>query len=396
MKIFWQSEACDLKHDPVSGALITRLTCSVMNNINIYCEQPYTCPDGKRIAYTRSFGPDPRIPPYQLCVADIEKLKVALIEPEVSGLLVGTSAWSGWIYYLRPNRELMRVNIVTLEKEIIMTRCDLPEGMCFDSVSPDHRYLVGVSRNRGGDSENIRLDMKEKTWKVIFRHVDILSHVQFDFVGGRDILVQHNRTQRLGSDGLRIESRESTLEATTHFIIDIDGLNLRQLKVGPPYTAGSTGHSGWIAHTGKIGLTVRWPAMGEEEPSARFKQVHDSRHRQGNFVIVGPDDEKPFIFSAPEHLFNHVNISKCGTYFVCDSYKNAIPGPIEIVIGNIKTGKYRTLVSNCGAQGGGAAASHPHPYMTADNKNVIFNADPFGICHVFAARIPEDFLKSLE
>ncbi|MCM8817483.1 MAG: oligogalacturonate lyase family protein [Candidatus Omnitrophica bacterium] len=141
---------------------------------------------------------------------------------------------------------------------------------------------------------------------------------------------------------------------------------------------------------------MRWPAMSEDEPSARFKLIHDSRHSQGNFVVVGPDDEKPFVFSAPEHLFNHVNISKCGTYFVCDSYKNGIPGPIEIVVGNIKTGKYRTLVSNCGAQGGGAACSHPHPYITADNKNVIFNADPFGISHVHAARIPDDFLKSLE
>jgi hypothetical protein len=48
----------------------------------------------------------------------------------------------------------------------------------------------------------------------------------------------------------------------------------------------------------------------------------------------------------------------------------------------LKSKKCRTLVSNCGSQGGGAAVSHPHPYMTADNKNVIFNADPFGICHV--------------
>ena len=121
MAIKWCGEACDLIHDPVSNALITRLTTSVMNNINIYCEQPYTSPDGKRIAYTRSYGPDPRIPPYQLCVADIEKLKVALVEPEVSSFLVGTSAWSGKIYYLRPNGELIRVDITTFEKEIMIT-----------------------------------------------------------------------------------------------------------------------------------------------------------------------------------------------------------------------------------------------------------------------------------
>ncbi|MCM8758408.1 MAG: oligogalacturonate lyase family protein [Candidatus Omnitrophica bacterium] len=390
----WQAEACDLLHDPVSGALITRLTCSVMHNINIYCEQPYTSPDGKRIAYTRSFGPDPRVPPYQLCVADIEKLRVMLVEPEVKSVLVGTSAWSGKIYYLTSEKELAMFDISSLEKEIILTSWELGEDVCFDTVSPDHRYLVCTRRTENG-SEIIRIDTKERTWKVIFRHQEILSHVQFNPVHGKDILVQHNRHQKIKSDGTRVGSKE-TEEFTTHFIIDIEGKNFRQLKVGPPYTAGSTGHSGWIADTGKIGLTVRWPAMSEDEPSARFKLIHDSRHSQGNFVVVGPDDEKPFVFSAPEHLFNHVNISKCGTYFVCDSYKNGIPGPIEIVVGNIKTGKYRTLVSNCGAQGGGAACSHPHPYITADNKNVIFNADPFGISHVHAARIPDDFLKSLE
>ncbi len=395
MTIRWCGEACDLIHDPVSGALITRLTCSIMNNINIYCEQPYTSPDGKRIAYTRSYGPDPRIPPYQLCVADIEKLKVAMIEPVVSSFLVATSAWSGKIYYLRPNGELIRVDISTLEKDIVITHWNIPGSMCFDTVSPDHRYLVGVKRTETGGSEIVRIDLVEKQWVVIFEHEEILGHVQFNPVSGKDILVQHNRHQKLKSDGMRIGSKE-TEEFTTHFIIDCEGKNFRQLKVGPPYTAGSTGHSGWIADTRKIGLTVRWPAMSEDEPSARFKPIHHPLHPQGNFISIGPQDEKPSVFNAPEHLFNHVNISKCGTYFVCDSYKNGIPGPIEIVVGNIKTGKYRTLISNCGAQGGGAASSHPHPYMTADNKNVIFNADPYGICHVHAARIPDGFLKSLE
>ncbi len=327
-------------------------------------------------------------------MADIEKLKVALIESEVTSFLVGTSAWSGKIYYLRRNRELVMVNIMSLEKEIIITDFEYPD-MSFDTVSPDHRYLAGIRRSERGTFQILLVDLVEKDYRIIFEHDEILSHLQFNPVYGRDLLVQHNRYQKLTSDWTRIASKESESFAT-HFIIDIAGKNMRQLKIGLPCTAGSTGHSGWIADTGKIGLTLRWPAMSEEEPSARYRQVHDERHPQGNFAIIGPEDEKPLIFASPEHLFNHVNISKCGTYFICDSYRNGIPGPIEIVVGNIKTGKYKTLVSNCGAQGGGAACSHPHPYMTADNKNVIFNADPFGICHVHAARIPDEFLRSLE
>ena len=34
-------------------------------------------------------------------------------------------------------------------------------------------------------------------------------------------------------------------------------------------------------------------------------------------------------------------------------------------------------------------------YFTADNKHVIYNADPTMIGHVYAARVSEEFLKSL-
>ena len=73
-----------------------------------------------------------------------------------------------------------------------------------------------------------------------------------------------------------------------------------------------------------------------------------------------------------------------------------LPGSIELVVGNIGTGKSRVLLGDCGAQGGGPACSHPHPYMTADNRRVIFNADRFGVCHVYAAHVTPEFLQSLE
>jgi hypothetical protein len=73
-----------------------------------------------------------------------------------------------------------------------------------------------------------------------------------------------------------------------------------------------------------------------------------------------------------------------------------MPGGIEIVVGNIRTGKHRVLLADCGAQGGCAACSHPHPYMMADNRRVIYNADRYGMPHVYAAHVTDEFLKSLE
>jgi len=395
MAINWRAEACDLDRDPSSGALITRLTSTVMSNINIYCEQPYTNPAGTRIAYTRAHSADPRVPPYELCVADIVKLRVAVIEHHVASNMVATSSWSGQIYYLRPNGELIRVCLDTLEKQIVFTHWDLPTRFTIESVSPDQRYLIGVMRTPQFTSQIVRVDLQEKSWQAIFEHDEVLGHIQFNLVHGRQILVQHNRGLRIDHLGRRKQVEGAELSAT-HFCIDADGSNYRELPIGPPHTAGSCGHSAWISDTGSIGLAVRWPGMTVIKEELARGNLHDPLHPEGNFVVVGPDDPKPAIFRAPEHLFNHVNVSKCGRYFVCDSYRNGVPGPIELVVGNIATGKYRTLVSDCGAQGGGPACSHPHAYFTADSRNVIYNSDRYHVCHVYAARVPEGFLESLQ
>ena len=53
------------------------------------------------------------------------------------------------------------------------------------------------------------------------------------------------------------------------------------------------------------------------------------------------------------------------------------------------------LVENTRATGGGHQVTHVHPYITSDNRHVIFNSDGFGSPHVFAAEITPEFLASL-
>ena len=66
------------------------------------------------------------------------------------------------------------------------------------------------------------------------------------------------------------------------------------------------------------------------------------------------------------------------------------------MIGNLETGKYRILVDDTMTSGGGNQCTHTHPYLTADNRHAIYNADPcYGTPQVYAARLPEDFLTSL-
>jgi len=395
MAIYWWKEALDLPDDPVSGARISKLTGAPMNNINIYCELPYGTPDGKRIAYTRALTPDPRIPPYELCVAEIPTLRVASIEPVVASHLVATASWSGIIHYLRPNGELVRVDLTTLEKEIVITHCDLPPQMVFSSTSPDQRFLLGTVARPDYTSAVARVDLQRREWRVIYEHKEVLCHLQVNPVNGRDVLIQLNYGSGVDHLGRR-QPVAGTGRGATHFLIDIDGGNYRPLRVGEPYTASSCGHAAWVADTGRVGLAVNWKGMTVRPEALARGNLHDDRHPEGNFVTIGPEDDRPRIFQAPEHIFNHVCVSKCGRYFVCDSYRNGMGRPIELVIGNLETGRYRTIVSDCGAQGGGPACSHPHAYLTADNRYVIYNSDRYGLCHVHAAHVPPGFLEDLD
>lgn len=169
------------------------------------------------------------------------------------------------------------------------------------------------------------------------------------------------------------------------------------LPLGLDKSAESSGHMAWIGETGQIACAVDW--MREEK-------CHDPRHPEGNLLIARPGAEKPTVFEAPKHGFYHVSISRCGQYFVCDDFMDfqsdafttnrGGPGPSRIVVGNLDTGKHRVLINDCQDYGiAGSSRFEPDPYFTADNRHVIYNASPFGVMQVFAAKLPDLFLDSL-
>lgn len=391
MPTFWSAEASDRAIDPASGAMLTQLTSSGVCSLNIYCEQPYTSPDGNRIAVVRkadvSFDPG-----WRLCVADLTTLKLALIEPgEVNG--IGNAAWSGQLHYTLNDGTFWRVDLQTLEKKQIT----LPPGVTLKnrglSISPDHRFIVYYRYVKGPTVELILVDLEKQTEQVIFDHPEIVNpHVQFNPVHGEQILVQHNRGSKL-TDDLAIE-RICGPQGTTHFVIDRDGGNMRPLPAGPPHTGPSTGHSNWVADTGRVCWCAHWDqsdwSLGE-------------LNKGGNLHTALPGDAEPTTFAAPDIRVNHVNVSRCGRYFVGDSVMPSIYDdngdlrPAHVIVGNLETGKYRTLVSKTTAGNGGGQHQHLHAYFTVDNRNVIYNDGPMhGPSQVWAARVPEDFLPSLE
>jgi len=395
MAVFWHSQACDLWPDPVSGAELCRLTYAAYHNTNLYYEQPYGTPDGSRIAYGRSLDVDPRFPPTELCVADLETLRVTAIDNDIVSTWFATSSWSGKLHYLRSNGELIRVDLATLEKEIVVTHWPLPANCILWSVTPDMRYLLSAQRASDYHTELIRVDLETAQFEVIYRRRNIMGHMQINPVDGRSILVQVNRGQAMDHMRRQIAVPDDPGGAT-HIVVDLFDGDVCELKIGAPYTADSTGHATWAGGTGRMGTPVGWVDARSDFRCAEDRPPHDSRHPEGNFIIVGPDDDTFQVFPAPDHLFDHASMSRCGRYFVADCVCHGVPGQVEIVAGNIFTGKSRVLVSDTGTQMGGPACSHVHPYLTANNVHVIYNADPHGRGDVYKARVPDGFWESLD
>lgn len=395
----WQQEACDLRDDPVSGARIIKLTSGPMINNNIYCEQPYCSPDGKRIAIARcsdfNFAKTG-----VFLVFDLERLRLGWIDDIMGPRQLCTNAWSGKLYYWTPDRVLKRGCLTDLTSETVYVEEDpeVPLIESLASVSPDQRYMLGMQRRMHGPGVPVfqmtRLDMEKGVREVILEHPELCNaHLQYNPFTGEDILVQNNRGVRLKPDGT-VDRAEGDEAGTGLFVIDGDGGNLRDLPAGPPQTASCTGHECFVGNTGKVLFSVCWDIEND---------VFDSRYEQGNVFTAKPGDAEPTVFVCPEHKFSHISASRCGRYFVADSYsgkglfKDGQLQPKALVIANLQTGKYRTLVQDSMASTGGNQCTHTHPYLTTDNSHVIFNADPYqSVPQVFAAKVPEGFLDSLE
>jgi hypothetical protein len=396
----WMQESCDRRDDPVSGARIIQLTSAAAISNNIYGEQPYTSPDGKRIIVARcnDFCFDEE---GSLLVHDLDRLRITMIVRKAVGVRGAfNSAWSGLAYYWTPDRRLVRFNLMTLEQEEVYVEEDPNAPLVGGTVSPDQRYVAGtypyLKGSDGPTFQVIRLDLQEKKREVILEHPEISnSHLQFNPADGAHLLVQNDRGLRLNSEGI-VDRHRQTHRGTTLFVIDKDGKNLQYVPVGPPVTATCTGHECFVAATGKVLFSVGWTVKSE------YDWRHDDRFPQGNLFTAKPGDEKPQVIEAPEHFFNHVCASRDGRYFVADAhpapglFKNGRMQPVALVVGNLETGKYRTLVEDSQASSGGNQCTHTHPYLTADNRHVIYNADPGGVPQVYAARLPEGFLASLD
>src|SRR5262245_35994047 len=115
---FWY-EVCHLYRDELSDAPVMRLTSAASICHNIYCEQPYSSPDGRRVAIIRSPDFNRDYPWCDLLVADLPGCQIAYAARGVHCQIVNT-AWGESVFYWKPDGKFYRLSLVTLDETPVL------------------------------------------------------------------------------------------------------------------------------------------------------------------------------------------------------------------------------------------------------------------------------------
>ncbi len=345
--------------DAESGAEIYLVGADERPADNIYGEQPYSDPGSRRIAI-RYYPTEDR--PGGIEIVDLydgSRHEVLSGKPPFPAF----HPWSEWLYYRQwvdGQQMLRRCNYLTLQIENVAPLPPERGSYSYGTVSPDHRYYAVAVRPEGADRSRVDLlDLETGKWRVILdMQTHHAKHEQFSRDGRNRILIQLNRMP--------------DVEEVLLGEIDVSG-EMTLFPADRPHTPRPTGHEAWVGDTSRIFFST-----GVDPDS------------KGNVWTAAVGDDAPVLVHADGLRFGHVSVSADGRYWIGDTGEEGVP----IYIGSFETGRCRRAVFSRTVYDG-KQWSHAHPYMTADNRWLIFTARRGELPQVYAARLAEGWLENL-
>jgi hypothetical protein len=345
--------------DPESGAVTYLIGEDERPADNIYGEQPYNDASGRKIAI-RYYEKENK--PGGISIVD-------LVDGSRTEILSGKPpfpafhAWGEFLYYhqtINDKLVLRRCNYLTLKVEDIAVLPPEKGRYSYGTVSQDHRYYaVSVQPNRDAPSVVHLLDIKTGKWSLMLDKAGYhAKHEQFSRDGRNRVLIQLNQQP------------------------DVKVVLLEELELGGkeklfaadrPHTPRPTGHEAWVGNTGVVFFSTA------SDPTST-----------GNIWTAKIGDSSPKQVYTGKLRFGHVSVSRCGKYWIGDTGEKGIP----IYIGNFATGNCRRVVFSR-TEYDNNQWSHCHPYLTADNKWLIFTARRNGLPQVYGAKLKEGWLETL-
>jgi len=350
--------------DQDSGAEVYLLGKDERPADNIYGEQPYGDPTGRRIAI-RYYKTDKQ--PGGLEIFD-------LVDGSRHVVLSGKppfpafNAWGEWLYYAQTVagiRLLRRTHFLTLKTEDV---AELPAergSYSYGTVSPDGRYYA-VSVTPPAPAEQPPppaqvhlLDLQSGQRRVPLDKPGYhAKHEQFSRDGRNRVLIQLNQMP--------------DVKVVLLSELDVSG-GETPFPADQPYTLRPTGHEAWIGETAEIFFST-----GADATS------------QGNIWRGKVGDRQPTLVYRGPLRFGHISVSRDGKYWVGDTGEAGIP----IYVGSFASGNYARVCFSR-TEYDGQQWSHAHPYLTADNQWLIFGARRAGHPQCWGAKLKVGWLDRL-
>ena len=368
LNLDWTDESIDRGPDPLMLAPVRQLTHSSLLSWGIYCEQIYASADGRRIAFLRRDPATPR--DLEIWIADLETYRIARVGP-ASHSLAGSTPLMDQVYYVRPHgggHVLVRLDLGTLEADDVFPfgDCPLPGA---PAVSSDERWFASQHLLHDNVYGLYRVDLRTSRWEYFHEERDLCNtHLQFEPSQGRDLLVQQNRGHVPATPTQ--PGRSSGDQGAALYVVDIDGRNRRDLPLGPPHTGFVDGHQCWIGRTGRVLAAVQNPL------------------EVGGQCVVTPGEAAATTI-LPGFCFIHVCASADGRLIVADHGWHRY-----VYLGSIETGKV-VHFCECPCTRGGGHETWEEPYITPDNRHVVFNSERTGHAELYAATVPEHVMAYL-
>ncbi len=350
-----------IETDPDSGAQIYLLGGDERPADNIYGEQPYSDATSRRIA-VRYYPTDAA--PGGISIIDLydgSRHEVLVGKPPFPAF----HAWGEWLYYRQSvdgQQMLRRCNYLTMAIENVAPLPPERGAYSYGTVSPDHRYYAVAVRPPDTDASRVDLlDLQTGEWRVLLDMAGYhAKHEQFSRDGRNRVLIQLNE-----------------LPDVAHVLlgeIAVTG-EMQLFPADEPHTLRPTGHEAWVGDTGSI-----------------FFSTAPDPETGGNIWTGAVGDEAPRLIPGPPSRVGHVSVSADGRYWIGDTGEEGVP----LYIGSFASGRCARAVFSRTVYDG-KQWSHAHPYLTADNRWLIFTArrGEDAIPQVYGARLAEGWLEAL-
>ena len=345
--------------DPHCGARIMRVADDPRPADNIYGEQPYASADGSCIAVRY----------YSAEGAGQGSLDLVNLEDGSARTIIPTPprfpAFHGWGTFLYGQEErgdrllLRRWGYLSAAAEDV---AELPVGegrFSYGAVSADGgHYVVSVHGAAGAPCRVLHVDLASGNWRELVASSErYFKHEQFSRDGRNLVMLQAN-SQDVSQVGLAA--------------VSLDG-EAKWFAADAPHTRRPTGHEAWVGEQSRVFFSTSWDDA------------------LGNLWTAALDAASPKPL-GPGVRGIHVSVSRCGGYAVVDSSRED-GTPLYLI--SLTSGRWQRLLDTR-TVGDGKQWSHAHPYLTADCAWAVFTSNREGRPQVYAARVPDGLLASLD